>query len=423
MDRRKNQKGIVFFTTLILLGLAVLICSAVVIMVLRDVYTVTRTQYGAQAYYLAEAGAEQAINQLYTDFSWTGETRTMGAGSYTVTIDPPTTDLRRLITSTGTIPTNGIIPATSRVIKVQVQKNTFPAFNYALFSGGLLWISTQPEAPPSESPSPYLTMTGSMHSNLTLPPYPPGQPPAGLFATIYLLAWQSPPWNGLYIDGNVSSANKVSYTPGTVSGSVTENDPAVPPLPFDNNFFNWYANNASHTYDGDKLFDGSITTQNIGEPPSYITYVNGNVVFMGNCNITGCVVATGDIRIQSPYEPWMSTYFTMTQTQPPGKDASYAALLCNGYIEVNRSAGAYYNRFFLTINGMVYSRDAIAFWYITNVSITHNGSMYTGGDFAFQQYEPPMWPIRNYYNFTYVRPHPEGLVYPSGITVLSWSEQ
>ena len=379
-SNNKKQKGIVFFTTLVLLGLAVLISAAVVLMVLRDVYTVKRIQNVAQAYYLAEAGVEKAINTLYNNFSWAGpDSATLGAGSYNVTITPNADVTRKMIVSTGDVG-GGI----TRTIKVQIKNNLPPSFDYALLCGGDFYALGG------------LNITGKLHSN--------SNTQSGWFLffipTGAVVLWKLGP-NPPTINGNVSTVGEVHSVNGVINGTITNDAPAVPPPPFDNNFFGWYAANASKTYTTSQTFNGvaiGITAPVGSGKVDYVTYVQGNVTFKGTCTVKGCVVATGNITFQSG---------SCDQTQPAGKDAGYAAFMCQGHLLIDPA----YN---LNMNGVVYADDLSLSLNLGSGGVVQNGSFYTNGGAIF------LWSndVLNY-----VRPHPDGLNIPAPISVLSWTEQ
>lgn len=378
MEFRKNQRGIIFFTTVLLLGITVLICSAVTLMVSRDAYTVRRIQYTTQAYFLAESGVERALDELTADFSWAGVGAVnFGEGTYAVTIAAhPVIVNRKVITSTGTV--KGI----SRVIKVQVQNNVPPSFYYAILSGGWQWISS------------YTTINGLVHSNSNDPSID------DIWIGSLAPFWFNPP----VINGIVSASGNVYVSNGTLNpdtGNPISNSMAVPLPPFDNDFFNWYANNANRTYTGNQTFSSSNNPW--ATPGCNLVYVKagagqpGNVRFSGSLTFTGCLVADGNITFPLKiFPPW----YTLSQSQYSNLPAFISR---NGSININAGTN-------LTVNGMMYSGNYYNEFILTG-SATINGAIYTGGPLLIRLS-----------TVNYVQPNPPGLSYPTGISVLSWSE-
>lgn len=326
MAIKKGQRGIVFFTTLVLLGITALICSGITIMVLRDTFTVKRMKSGMQAYYLAEAGSEEALKEVMDNFGWvpSGYPKSLGAGTYSVSVSTYSTDIsRKLITSTGTV--SGV----SKSISVQVLYTGPEAFNYPALGGGKLTIaggSTVSDTGPI-----------NVHSN---------SPGNGAVEVGSVWSWSSG-----RVEGTASACGTVvRHANGTVTVlPVINGAPTVDLPPFDDNFFQYYYNLANadgKAYSGNKTFisDPCAGTTN------HVVYVNGQVRLDGTWSMTGCVVATGKIIINK----WATGRLTQHQYgnlpafMSKGSDVEIydptdieGMVYANGYIFIDSIFGAY----------------------------------------------------------------------------------
>ena len=96
----RRQRGQALITLLFFMIIAISVITTAVILLIVNSRTTSKTERGIQAYYVAEAGAENAVLRLLRNPNYTGETVTIGEGSATITIagtDPKT------ITSTGVV--------------------------------------------------------------------------------------------------------------------------------------------------------------------------------------------------------------------------------------------------------------------------------------------------------------------------------
>jgi hypothetical protein len=80
--------------------IAITLTTTAVAVVVSNSLSATRSEQGALALQIADAGAENAIVRLLRSTSYSGETLTLGAGSATVTVSGTTT---KTIRSVGTI--------------------------------------------------------------------------------------------------------------------------------------------------------------------------------------------------------------------------------------------------------------------------------------------------------------------------------
>jgi cytoskeletal protein CcmA (bactofilin family) len=371
MDLGKKQRGVVFFTTLVLSGIAVLICSGITMMLLRDTFTVKRVKYGMQAYYLAEAGAEEALKEFMDDFNWVpaGYPKPLGAGTYSVAVSTYPTDMsRKLITATGTV--NGV----SKNIGLQILYTGPEAFNYSALGGGKLTVAGGSVVSD--------TVPINVHSN---------QPGNG--AVEVGSVW---PWSGGRVEGDVSACGTVVVrSNGVVTGSVTNGAPTVDLPPFDDNFFQYYYNLADadgKAYSGNQTF----TSDPCAGTTNHVVYVNGQVRLNGTWSMTGCVVATGKIIINK----WASGRVTQHQY------GDLPALMSKGSdVEIYDPTD---------IEGMVYANGYI---FIDSIFGAYGPTVIYGALYGKNWVN-----IKNQTQLHYRRPNPPGL--PAGtvaVEILSWS--
>lgn len=394
MKHKEKKSGVVFFTTLVLLTVAVFICAAVTLMVMRDGYTVRRVASVNQAYFLAEAGIEEAIMQLNANWTWAGNARNLGAGNYTTNVTVNVGDsTRKLITSTATIntPTGQVV---TRVIKAQVQTSVPPSFDYALLSGDKQLLNG----------SALINGAAGAHTAKVQSNSNTGANDIWLW---FWAPWVTPPT----INGSASACGQVNNVNGSINpGPSTNNAPAVQLPPFDNNFYNWYQAHADRSYAGNQTF-GSIGAEinPWATAGVHVVYVNGNVTFDGNMNFQGCLIATGDITFPSDivFIIIPITHYVFTQNlYTDGTGNVYPAFISrNGTISNGMSSD-------VNINGMVYAGNKCLL-YENLFSFGHinvNGAVYASDEARLREC-----------TITYVRPNPPGLTNPAGITVLSWT--
>jgi hypothetical protein len=367
----KRKKGVVFFTTLILLGIATLICSSISIMVLRDTYNVRRVKYGMQAYFLAEAGIEESLREINHDFDWipTGYPKALGAGNYSVTMSVFPTDLsRKLLISTGTV--QGV----SMSISIQVLYTGPEAFNYPALGGGKLTVAGGSVISD--------TVPINVHSN---------NPGNGAVEVGSI--W---PWSSGLVEGNASACGTVTVrNNGTVTGTVTNGAPAVDLPPFDDNFFQYYynlANMGGTAYSGNRTFTSDPC---LGSTYKTV-YVNGQVRLNGTWTMTGCIVATGKIIINK----WTSGRITQHQY---GNLPAFMSKESD--VEIYDPTD---------IEGMIYANGYI---FIDSIFGTYGPTIIYGA-----LYGKSWVNIKNATQLHYIRPNPPGLPADTlAVKILSWS--
>jgi hypothetical protein len=374
MNPDSRRKGIVFFTTVILLSIVILVCAGMSFLLLRGTYSVNRIKYGSQAYALAQAGIEESIRDINNDFDYTptGYPKTLGSGTYTVSIqNHPTVLSRKLVTSTG------VVKGVSRSIGLQAYYTGPESFNYPALGGGKLTVAG----------GSVISNSGpiTIHSNSA----------AALDAVAIGSNW---PWSSGRVEGNANACGGIRvYSNGTVTGSTNPGSPYVELPPFDDTFFQYYYNLAladGKVYSGVKIF----TSDPCAGTANHVVYVNGQVRLAGTWTMTGCIVATGKIIINK----WVSGHITQHQWQNlpafMSKNADVeiydptdieGMVYANGYIEIDSIFGQYGPT---TVYGSLYGKSWVN--------------------------------IKNKTDLHYRRPNPPGL--PAGtstVTILSWSER
>lgn len=97
---RAGTQGQALVILLFYMIIAITLTTTAVAVVVSNSLSSTRSEQGAQALQIAEAGAENAIVRLLRSTSYTGETLTVGLGSAVVTVTGTTT---KTIQSVGTV--------------------------------------------------------------------------------------------------------------------------------------------------------------------------------------------------------------------------------------------------------------------------------------------------------------------------------
>ncbi|MEK7633707.1 MAG: pilus assembly PilX N-terminal domain-containing protein [Patescibacteria group bacterium] len=87
LDYEKNHKGQVLVTLLMFVLVAMTVITSAVIIVIANTRAASEVQQGIDAYYVAEAGAENALMRLLRDPNYTGETLpSIGEGTAVITV-------------------------------------------------------------------------------------------------------------------------------------------------------------------------------------------------------------------------------------------------------------------------------------------------------------------------------------------------
>lgn len=122
MNKRSGQALVILLFYMII---AITLTTTAVAVVVSNSLSVTRSEQGAHALELADAGAENAIVRLLRSTSYAGEVLTIGQGSATVTVSG---------TTTKTIRSVGSVSGFSRTVEV-----------VATLTNGILTVSSWQE--------------------------------------------------------------------------------------------------------------------------------------------------------------------------------------------------------------------------------------------------------------------------------------
>lgn len=390
MKKIMRRKGISFFMVLSLLSVVFLICSFLLVMVMNDIFGVRNIKYGAQAYFLAEAGAEKTIKELMADFDGyaaPGSSTDLGDGAYAVSIDTDDTDDNlKLVTSTGTV--EGI----SRTIRVQLYHTVIIAFDYSALGSGKLTIGggaseANPTLITSETGADVAVHSNSNANNDAVEVGVGSGTGAGYAE----------------VTGNVSACGGVQIgiqpggdhdVMGEITGTTTEGVSLVLAPPFGDSFFQYYydlADADGTVYNENKEF----TSDPCADTTNKVVYVNGNVNMNGEWAMTGCVVATGYIYLNKTND---HTAKTITINQHENLPALMSK---HGNIGINDPA---------EIHGMIYANG----WII--LSSRNVGSITTYGVLHSKNYVS----VDSQATIYYIRPNPPGLGIDAEVTILNW---
>lgn len=125
---RNSERGFVLIGAYLLLAVIVVLAGAVMAHALADIRSSQREQAGLQAYYVAEAGVDQALVQLRQNYNWLTGYSGLPVGSLgavTVEVAALPND-RRLLTVQGQ--SQGLATPVQRWIEAIVQKQIPPGF-------------------------------------------------------------------------------------------------------------------------------------------------------------------------------------------------------------------------------------------------------------------------------------------------------
>lgn len=265
-------------------------------MIQQDVKLIEISKEREQARFLAEAGINHALAKIKAAgfFSRADFAGTLDAGSYNVSYSE--IGGRHLITSTGIL-TGG----KTEIVTVEVEDNTPTALNYFSGAGNNIEIySLVANA----------VINGDIHANnkveLWSGPFVEGLSINGIVSTHAAFSgYPTKPhftkqgiWEGsLYNDSGTRDSDDIDLWDDHVAINGFSNDSAVFPdivenaeritFPtFDYKKYEDAAKESGDYYNGNKIFNGATL-----QPANGIVYVNGNAVFLENCEIHGGIIA------------------------------------------------------------------------------------------------------------------------------------
>lgn len=314
-----NKNGAVFVITLIILSIAVMVCAGLATMMSRDVYTARRMKASTQAYFLAEAGIEESIQDLHdNNFSFAGfpKNETLGSGSFTVPTPQPYSDNIYKIECTGTV------SDVSRKISVIVRDTRPEAFRYAMLSGGRMRIGHLGIGYNA-------VVNGDIHSNNGSMSF----------------------WNPALLIGFLAEINGQASADGRI---VDWGGDEVTTWPTSDISTNIYGDKWNDFKQLSQVYPGSQTWTNANL--SGIIWVNGNATLIGNCTLNGSLFATAHITIVG----------SITQSLMAGYEYLPAFATQGGSINIFTGS---------RIEGLIYSNNGVT---ITFADI--DGAIICGGE-------------------------------------------
>ena len=118
---QKKQRGFVLLYLYMGVVVLLILSGALVAQAVAEIRAAKRVEASLQALYLAEAGIDQALDQLRIDYDWaTGYAdESLGQGTYSVEVEP--LGDRRLLTTQGT--SNLLATPTNRLLEVIVEQS------------------------------------------------------------------------------------------------------------------------------------------------------------------------------------------------------------------------------------------------------------------------------------------------------------
>ena len=374
-----NQKGgVVLLATIIMLGVIALMAAGMSLMVSQDIHMTRRLGNVTKAYYIAEAGIEEAIayhadpdNDGFSGARFSKDGEFFGEGLLSVSVNETDTPNLYQIVSVGNVGN------TSRTIKVLVKDTTPPAISleYAAVSGGKMqyWLRTN--------------IDHHIHSNSTAYPtqfWHNWWPICVNYNSIYIGAFTN-------IDGIASACGEIYNLGNEV---IEEYADQVELPPFGADFFNYYytiAAGQGHVYNGN---------QSLPSLSNGVYYINGDVTLTGTWTFTGCIVATGNIQV-NPGRDNRNGSITFLQM------GSLPALM-----SINGDIGIYEST---TVNGLVYAGGkVVVFDFLQDGPIDINGICISKGDMIISGFFATS-------SINYVAQNPPGLTPPS-MEILCWSD-
>ncbi|GEM_PF-1108536 len=346
----KDQAGTIFVTTLVALFMMTLVGGAIFSITSQDMHFVRRLEKSAQAQSLAEAGLARAFAGLRNTWATTGTygPTALDNGSFTATVS--TTGGRTLVTSVGTV--QGV----SRTVKAEVTAPGISALSYVFAGGGDVEIDSGTASSPG-------SITGDLYAG--------GE-----------LELDGPTTGGsLAVTGDIDSVGDIDVgTNATVSGTQTQ--PFTSSVTFPTVSFAYYQaiGQANLTGLNVTYVDGDITYTTASPIPSAPTggviYVNGNITIRGTQNTTACLVASGNILVDSSGSAY--PYVTITAPTQSGT-VKYPAILAGGNITYTTTGNASPDAY-LTINGLVYAQGNFNVNTGNHASMTVTGQILARGE-------------------------------------------
>lgn len=309
----KNQKGIVLVVTYLSILVLLILGSFFITRSISEKRIADAEKDSIQAFYLAEAGIDRALEELRANYTWsgTGAAVTLGNGQYSVSVN--TNGNEREVTSIGFIPDAATFRI-RRFLEVNVKQSLPPANFY----DNAIYASKE------------VDFNG----------------------------------NAYLVDGKVIYGEGPISDTDNVTGTVTQDDSASPLAQL--NFAQLYSISQAqgNVYDEDRLDD--VKKGNDSFPASFwfdeftntpnIVYVESNLELKGNVGtIGGFFVVVGDV-ITNPGGS--------TDTSINGNGEIAGCIYTTGKFRVNGGGGG------LNVNGGVWANEEVEL--NGNATVTYN---------------------------------------------------
>jgi cytoskeletal protein CcmA (bactofilin family)/Tfp pilus assembly protein PilX len=274
MVRKKirGRKGVALILSMIGLVVMLILGSSFMGRAINHLYDSSRKRNLAQAENVAESGIEMAITKLYEDYDGAA-TAVATAGSYSSTVSRPNGSAAYTIAANYSgIPNTVLIESVGTTWKGSRSKIRIIArynpdvsnvFKGAIFSNAPLTLNGAGTVLPDASGE-----GGSIYANGNI--------------TFNGTSFTMSPSGYIYATGTTN------WVPPQVPGTHVFQDMAPATMPVID--LDWYRNNATTVYTGDRNFNGNFSL-------SGIVFVDGDVRISGNYHGSAVIVATGRVRV------------------------------------------------------------------------------------------------------------------------------
>ncbi len=275
-ERWHTARGSAMLVALGVIALASLVGAILINTARQQIFSVQNTRDFLMAKVTAEAGVNDAYEQIKTQFQGLTVAGTLNEGTYTATVYVETNHHGRIV-SVGRV---GLAEATvsATIFDYERSEPPDPAFQYAICCGGQLDISGS------------VTVNGArLHSNNALTLSGSGAINAGQLATSSV---------GISLDSGASRITGNVQAPavgpadrlGQISGTKTV--AAVPTVQIPKlNLDRLYAIAQANG----QVYNGSQAWNHTFAPQGGVVWVNGSIQLTGSGTYSGAFIATGDI--------------------------------------------------------------------------------------------------------------------------------
>ena len=285
---RKRAEGFILITVYWLVAFLAIFAAVGVTYALADLRASQRAQANVQAFYLAEAGVDQAIAQLRQNYLWTGSSNVSVGSSGNYSVQVGIDGNRRNLTAQGNSTLLSAATPVQRTLQVIVQKLIPPGF-----FDNAIWASEDLDFKGNS-----YSVTGNVRHGDTTPPTNTG----GVTGTVTYDSAANPlprlSFQQLHdiaqAQGNVYDAARLAGGPGVFPTSFWHTPPTDPNNP------------STGVPNVNYITTDLVLNGNIGTIGGFFVVV-GNVLtnpnatedttINGNGQVDGAIYTTGDFRI------------------------------------------------------------------------------------------------------------------------------